>query len=218
MDEIQDRRQRGESTANMTWSRMLAGNRRFAEGQAEHPWQDTETRLGLVNAQSPDAAIFSCSDSRVPPEIIFDLGLGDLYTVRTNGLILDPSVLSSLEFAITELQISLLVVMGHEDCSAVSSVLQTIQRHQGSSQVGSDQSFVQEHKSPLVRQVGSSIMTAKAADLGTRADYESVHIARTIEALVDGSDLIRQSAENGQIMIVGARYLLRNGKVQVLSF
>ena len=81
-----------ESTANSTLSRMLAGNRRFAEGHSEHPWQDMQTRESLIDRQNPDAAVLSCSDSRVPPEIIFDAGLGDLFTIRTAGQIIDDAV------------------------------------------------------------------------------------------------------------------------------
>ena len=75
-----------ESTANATWSRMLQGNRRFAEGKPDHPWQDKETRQTLLDGQNPDAAVLSCSDSRVPPEIIFDQGLGDLFTVGNSSI------------------------------------------------------------------------------------------------------------------------------------
>ena len=71
-----------ESTANATWSRMLQGNRRFAEGKPDHPWQDKETRQTLLDGQNPDAAVLSCSDSRVPPEIIFDQGLGNSSIAR----------------------------------------------------------------------------------------------------------------------------------------
>lgn len=99
-----------ETTANSTWSRMLAGNRRFAEGKAEHPWQDKETRESLIDTQNPDAAVLSCSDSRVPPEIIFDAGLGDMFTVRTAGEMLDQAVLQTLEYAVSSLHVSLLVV------------------------------------------------------------------------------------------------------------
>ena len=66
-----------EPTATSTWSRLLAGNRRFAQGKMTHAWQDRETRESLIDSQRPDAAVLSCSDSRVPPEIIFDAGLGD---------------------------------------------------------------------------------------------------------------------------------------------
>lgn len=109
-----------ESTANSTLSRMLAGNRRFAEGHSEHPWQDMQTRESLIDRQNPDAAVLSCSDSRVPPEIIFDAGLGDLFTIRTVGQIIDDAVLASLEYAVDHLHVSLLMVMGHEGCGAVA--------------------------------------------------------------------------------------------------
>ena len=109
-----------ESTANSTLSRMLAGNRRFAEGHSEHPWQDMQTRESLIDRQNPDAAVLSCSDSRVPPEIIFDAGLGDLFTIRTAGQIIDDAVLASLEYAVDHLHVSLLMVMGHEGCGAVA--------------------------------------------------------------------------------------------------
>lgn len=216
----------GEPRANATWSRMLAGNRRFFEGQAEHPWQDAETRESLIDAQSPDAVVLSCSDSRVPPEIIFDQGLGDLFTVRTAGQTLDPSVLASLEFAITELKVSLLVVMGHEHCGAVTACLRAIEDHR--SETGRtriepgdealDEAFVHDSPSPIVNQVGTSILAAQEAGLETTDEYESVHIARTIEALVDRSEVIRQAVAEGRIMMVGARYSLTSGKVQVLSF
>lgn len=216
----------GEPRANATWSRMLAGNRRFFEGQAEHPWQDAETRESLIDAQSPDAVVLSCSDSRVPPEIIFDQGLGDLFTVRTAGQTLDPSVLASLEFAITELKVSLLVVMGHEHCGAVTACLQAIEDHR--SETGRtriepgdealDETFVHDSPSPIVNQVGTSILAAQEASLETTDEYESVHIARTIEVLVDRSEVIRQAVAEGRIMMVGARYSLTSGKVQVLSF
>lgn len=216
----------GEPRANATWSRMLAGNRRFFEGQAEHPWQDTETRESLIDAQSPDAVVLSCSDSRVPPEIIFDQGLGDLFTVRTVGQTLDPSVLASLEFAITELKVSLLVVMGHEHCGAVTTCLRAIEDHRSGrgrtpiepGDEALDEDFVHDSRSPIVNQVGTSILAAQEAGLETTDEYESVHIARTIEALVDRSEVIRQAVAEGRIMMVGARYSLTSGKVQVLSF
>lgn len=108
-----------ESTANATWSRMLQGNKRFAEGKAEHPWQDKETRNMLTDGQKPDAAVLACADSRVPPEIIFDQGLGDLFTVRTAGQMIDDAVIASLEYAVRKLHVSLLCVLGHGRCGAL---------------------------------------------------------------------------------------------------
>lgn len=115
-----------ESTANATWSRMLQGNRRFAEGKPDHPWQDKETRQTLLDGQNPDAAVLSCSDSRVPPEIIFDQGLGDLFTVRTAGQLIDSAVIASLEYAVKKLHVSLICVLGHEHCGAIEAAEQEL--------------------------------------------------------------------------------------------
>ncbi|OZG68835.1 carbonate dehydratase [Bifidobacterium aquikefiri] len=212
--------QREESTATVTWSRMLAGNRRFAQGEAEHPWQDKETREGLVDGQSPDAAVLSCSDSRVPPEIIFDEGLGDLFTIRTAGEIIDDAVQASLEFAIESLHVSLLVVMGHEHCGAVQSALAALHADEslraGFSEDNDTAELVSD--SIVVRQVGASILAAQAADLTTTDDFERVHIARTIEHLVSSSSIIQSAIASGRVSMVGARYLLTTGKVEVLSF
>ena len=114
-----------ETTANSTWSRMLAGNRRFAEGNAEHPWRDKETRESLIDTQNPDAAVLSCSDSRVPPEIIFDAGLGDMFTVRTAGEMLDQAVLQTLEYAVSSLHVS-------SSCSLTSIAPQSRRRRRNS--------------------------------------------------------------------------------------
>lgn len=115
-----------ESTANATWSRMLQGNRRFAEGKPDHPWQDKETRQTLLDGQNPDAAVLACSDSRVPPEIIFDEGLGDLFTVRTAGQLIDSAVIASLEYAVKKLHVSLICVLGHEHCGAIEAATQEL--------------------------------------------------------------------------------------------
>ena len=209
-----------DTTANSTWSRMLAGNRRFAQNTAEHPWQDQLTRESLIESQNPDVAILSCSDSRVPPEVIFDQGLGDMFTVRTAGQMIDSAVLASLEFAVTELNVSLMVILGHEHCgavaSAVSSVDELASQCQGSDDVlgmtiaGSD--------SIVTRAVGSSVQIARDADLHTNDEYERVHIARTIEYLAHSSGIISDALHEQRLMIVGARYRLTTGLVEVLSF
>ncbi|GAA6122279.1 carbonic anhydrase [Bifidobacterium psychraerophilum] len=193
--------------ATSTWSRMLAGNRRFSQGEAEHPWQDAETREQLIDGQHPFATVLSCSDSRVPPEIVFDQGLGDLFTIRTAGEILDEAVVASLEFSVQALHVNLIVVMGHEHCGAVQSALK-----------GLSLGKAEDSDSIVVRQVGASIQTARESELDSSDDYERVHVARTIENLVERSTVLREAVASGQIMIVGSRYLLTTGKVEVLSF
>ena len=115
-----------EGTASGVWSRMLAGNRRFAEGKPEHPNRGAEAREALVDTHAPEAAILSCSDARVSPDIIFDAGIGDLFTVRTAGQVIDDAVIASLEYAVDVLGVRLLVVLGHQNCGAIKQAMQGI--------------------------------------------------------------------------------------------
>ncbi len=221
-----------ETTANSTWSRMLAGNRRFAEGKAEHPWQDKETRESLIDTQNPDAVVLSCSDSRVPPEIIFDAGLGDMFTVRTAGQLIDPAVLQSLEYAVTGLHVSLLVVLGHQHCAAVQKGAEELEalitKLQDESQGGTPMTreqlmeslddVIMASDSEFLKNAGLSVWQAQMAGLDSSDEYEQVHIARTIEHLVTHSDVIREALAQEKLMIVGARYRLESGLVEVLSF
>ena len=108
-----------EGTASGVWSRMLAGNRRFAEGKLEHPNRSVEAREATIDTHEPEAAILSCSDARVSPDIIFDAGIGDLFTVRTAGQVIDDAVIASLEYAVDVLGVRLLVVLGHQNCGAI---------------------------------------------------------------------------------------------------
>ena len=100
-----------EGTASGVWSRMLAGNRRFAEGRPEHPNRSAEAREALIDTHEPDAAVLCCSDARVSPDIIFDAGIGDLFTVRTAGQVIDNAVIASLDYAVDVLGVRLLVVL-----------------------------------------------------------------------------------------------------------
>ena len=219
----------GETTANSTWSRMLSGNRRFAENKAEHPWQDRQTRESLIDGQNPDAAILSCSDSRVPPEVIFDQGLGDMFTVRTAGQVIDNGVQASLEFAVSALHVSLIVILGHQNCGAVAAAVKAVDEL--TSQYGESGPYttapntddplhqaIKAADSIFVRDVGSSVQAARDVDLSTNEDYERVHIARTIENLVSRSAVISHALHEERLMLVGARYRLTTGTVEVLSF
>ncbi|NMM98883.1 carbonic anhydrase [Bifidobacterium olomucense] len=219
-----------ETTANATWSRMLQGNSRFAEGKAEHPWQDKETRHMLVDGQKPDAAVLSCSDSRVPPEIIFDQGLGDLFTVRTAGQTIDDAVIASLEYAITKLHVSLLCVLGHARCGALETADRQLDEMMRAITNDADDSLtaadaiedldeqIAASDSIVMRQAGMSVWQAREAELECAEDFERVHVARTIETLVERSEVIQQALADERLMMVGARYELESGRVEVLSF
>ncbi|KAA8818998.1 carbonate dehydratase [Bifidobacterium rousetti] len=209
---------------------MLAGNRRFAEGKAEHPWQDAQTRESLIDRQNPDAAVLSCSDSRVPPEIVFDQGLGDLFTVRTAGQVVDDGVLASLEYAVSELGVSLLVVLGHQGCGAVHMAMDGLDAMLHEATADADDSIaaaelmdslderIAESESIIMRSVGMSVWQAREAELEAQDDIERVHVASTIENLVSRSEVIQTALAEDRLMLVGARYQLDTGLVEVLSF
>jgi carbonic anhydrase len=104
--------------------RLLSGNRRHASGREVHPHQDPARREEIVSGQHPFAVILGCSDSRVPPEILFDCGLGDLFVVRTAGHCLDEAASGSIQYAVEHLGVELVVVLGHAFCGAVTAVLE----------------------------------------------------------------------------------------------
>lgn len=102
---------------------LLAGNRRFALGAGTHPHQTLHHRDELLNGQNPAAAVICCSDSRVPPEIIFDCGLGDLFVVRAAAHILDDAAAASLQYAVRHLGVEVILVLGHGDCGAIRGAM-----------------------------------------------------------------------------------------------
>lgn len=219
-----------EGTANGVWSRMLAGNRRFTEGKLEHPNRSVEAREAVIDTHEPDAAVLSCSDARVSPDIIFDAGIGDLFTVRTAGQVIDDAVIASLEYAVDVLGVRLLVVLGHQNCGAVKqackeyeALLHELTADAEDSLMAADSvadldERILNAKSLMLRTVGFSIWQAHESELESTEDFERVHIARTIEQLVEQSEVIQRALAEDRLMITGARYQLDTGKVEVLSF
>ena len=219
-----------EGTANGVWSRMLADNRRFTEGKLEHPNRSAEARKAVIDTHEPDAAVLSCSDARVSPDIIFDAGIGDLFTVRTAGQVIDDAVIASLEYAVDVLGVRLLVVLGHQNCGAIKqackeyeALLHELTADAEDSLMAADSvadldERILNAKSLMLRTVGFSIWQAHESELESTEDFERVHIARTIEQLVEQSEVIQRALAEDRLMITGARYQLDTGKVEVLSF
>jgi len=114
----------GTITAEEAQQRLLDGNVRFVRGEARFPALLRDIRAALADAQRPYATIVGCSDSRVPPELVFDAGLGDLFVVRLAGNVVSPEVLGTLQYAGTHLATPLFVVLGHEGCGAVRAALE----------------------------------------------------------------------------------------------
>ncbi|MBV8827960.1 MAG: carbonic anhydrase [Acidobacteriaceae bacterium] len=110
-------------SADQALTKLMEGNDRYSRDKEQHPDETLARRRELENEQHPFAVILSCSDSRVPPELIFDEGLGDLFVIRVAGNIVDDAVLGSIEYAVEHLHTKLIVVAGHEKCGAVSAAV-----------------------------------------------------------------------------------------------
>lgn len=196
------------SEPGTAWSRMVDGNHRFVEGAPRHPHQDSDRRSSLAAGQEPVAALFGCADSRLAAEIIFDVGLGDLFVVRNAGQVVGDTVIASLEFAVSMLHVPLIVVLGHDSCGAVASAIDSI---------GSDAAPGSAFLGGLIDMIMPSVERAQL-DLETGADLDprtvgQLHIEASVRTLVDRSALIASAVADGKLAVVGANYDLANGRV-----
>lgn len=193
-----------DRTPPAVWEALLAGNERFISFKEDRPHQDAPRRRELRNGQTPAAVVISCSDSRVPVEIIFDVGLGDLFVVRTAGEILDQAVLASIEYATESIGVPLVIVMGHESCGAVAATAAALE---GGALPGGYQRV-------LVEKVAPSILEAKAEGLSSIKEFEEHHVVATVNQLLSRSPEIHQKVETGELGIIGLRYRLSDGRTE----
>ena len=183
--------------------RLLDGNRRFMAGHPVHPHQGADRRAELVGGQKPFAAIFTCSDSRVPPEIIFDCGLGDLFVMRAAGNVLDKLLLGSIEYAAEHLGVGLVMVLGHSHCGAVTAAVE------GSHASGHIKSLTKRIR-PAVEQAAAS-----GGDAIDAAVTANVQLA--VAKLRASEPILAHLIAEGKLLIVGARYELESGEVRLLD-
>ncbi len=183
---------------------LMEGNKRFAEMKPVHPDEDIYRLRSVTKEQHPFAVIVSCSDSRVSPELIFDQGIGDLFTIRTAGNIIGNVGLGSIEYAVEHLQVKLIIVLGHERCGAVDA-------------------FVQGGKTPgHIRDIIDSLkqeMEIKAipyTDPERLDDCVRANVEHGIRQLTTQSAIIREKIHEKELRIVGGRYDLDNLKVELI--
>ena len=186
-------------TPALAWRRLREGNERFVNGESSHPNQDASRRSSLVENQHPFAVIFGCSDSRLAAEIIFDLGLGDAFVVRTAGQVIDDAVLGSLEYSISVLGVPLIVVLGHDSCGAVSATKSAVET--GQMPVG----FMRD----LVERITPSVLTSLRNGETEVNDMVVEHVKQTSQRLVDSSRVISDSIETGRAAVIGLAYSSR---------
>ncbi|MHA7277296.1 carbonic anhydrase [Arthrobacter sp. HLT1-21] len=196
-----------QSTPAQAWQRLREGNLRFVSGESSHPNQDALHRASLVDTQHPFAVIFGCSDSRLAAEIIFDLGLGDVFVVRTAGQVIDDAVLGSLEFSVSVLNVPLIVVLGHDRCGAVSATINALDS--GVMPVG----FLRE----LVERITPSVLTSRRNGVTDLNATVVEHIKQTSKRMVDSSRVIADAVEQGSTAVIGVTYRLQDGTAEIVS-
>jgi len=178
--------------------KLMDGNKRFVEGKLEHPHQNAERRIELLNHQKPFAVVLSCADSRVPPEVIFDQGIGDLFIIRVAGNIVSDEVLGSIEYAVEHLGVKLLVVLGHEKCGAVDAALSKKEFH--------------EHISSLTNAIRPAIKNITNLDEAVRANVKHV-----VWQLKTSKPILEEFVHDGHLKVIGARYDFDDGSVGVVE-
>jgi len=201
-------RRRGGARMTMSPIEALAllrdGNLAFLNDEPIMPPLDRDTRLRLAAGQSPFAAYVSCSDSRVPPELLFGRGLGELFIVRNAGNTLDTSALGSLEFAVSVLGVPLIVVMGHEGCGAVQAAVSVVK----------DQARFRGNIGKMIQPIIPAVLEA---DMSEGTGIESAvrqNVRRVVRELrEDASPLFLHPQATGRLIVVGAYYELGSGKV-----
>ncbi|HET6268773.1 MAG TPA: carbonic anhydrase [Arthrobacter sp.] len=194
-------------TPTLAWRRLREGNDRFVSGESLHPNQDASRRSSLVEHQHPFAVIFGCADSRLAAEIIFDLGLGDAFVVRTAGQVIDDAVLGSLEYSISVLGVPLIVVLGHDSCGAVIATKSAVDT--GQMPVG----FIRD----LVERITPSVLTARRNGQEDVNDMVVEHVKQTSQRLVDSSRVISAAIDSGRAAVIGLSYRLAEGRADLVS-
>jgi carbonic anhydrase len=190
--------------------RLLDGNQRFVEGRLQHPGRTPKDFLALAEGQKPVAVILGCADSRVPPEVVFDQGVGDLFVVRVAGNVAKgagPTVKGSIEFAVAELGARLIVVLGHSQCGAVKAAIEHIE--------ASDQ--LPGAIGPLIDPIRPAVIAAKGKPGDKLSNVIRAHVMQGVKGLETLDPILSKFAKTGELKVVGASYDLSTGKVEVFK-
>jgi carbonic anhydrase len=207
-------------------SRLKEGNGRYTKGNPQHPHESSEERTymatnsyenaslifpdmtkrreELTKSQHPFAAIVGCSDSRVPPEIVFDQGLGDLFVMRVAGNVIDDHSLGSIEYAVDHLVVRLIVVLGHQRCGAVKAAKETI----------AAKTKAPAHIQSLVTAIQPAVEATVKDDLEATVE---ANVKNVTQALRSSVPILKPKVDSGELKVVGAYYSLDTGSVAFLD-
>ena len=175
---------------------LKIGNNNFVNDNLKNEFQDSLRRNEVVNGQNPFAVILTCSDSRVVPELIFDTGLGELFVIRVAGNIANPSSIASIEYAVAHLNVNLIVVLGHQNCGAVTSALS-----------GSD---IGENIDHLFSFIQPAISISESKDAN---DVSHSHAKLTAKKLIEQSNIVASAIGGGALKVIPGYYSLETGQV-----
>jgi len=195
-------------TADQALARLVAGNRRFMRGEARFPTVRKEVLAALAKEQRPYATILGCSDSRVPPELLFDAGFGELFIIRVAGNVISREVMGTLQYAAVHLRTPLFVVLGHEGCGAVQAALATMLHG------------ARERKriAALLRSIIPGLKNVRAGGTAAARLEAAVqaNVRWSMHQLLETPEVRARRAE-GVMRLVGAVYELTTGRVRLLA-
>jgi len=184
-------------------ARLKSGNATFVSNPESALPIDASKRAVLAAAQTPFATVLSCADSRVPPEVIFHAGLGDLFVVRAAGNVTDRAILASIEYGAEHLHIPLVVVMGHESCGAVKAAMETPADHS----LGPNLDY-------LLKAIRPSVAATAASPESTRLRAAILrNVEESVNDIANKSAMLKDAWQKNTVMFVGAYYELSSGRV-----
>jgi carbonic anhydrase len=190
-------------TADAALDRLMKGNKRYVAHKEIHPDNSLARRKELLKGQNPFALILGCADSRVPPELVFDQGLGDLFVIRDAGNVVDDEVLGSIEYAVEHLKTPLIVVLGHDKCGAVTAAVEKAE--------------APGHIRTVVEYIRPSVEES-ANEPGDKVHNCVVANARRIARMIRESEpILKEAVANGKIKVVAANYEIETGRVVLLD-
>lgn len=191
---------RNHKTWQNALERIKSGNANFINDALNNHLQDSLRRSDVVTGQNPFAIILTCSDSRIVPELIFDTGIGELFVIRVAGNVANASSIASIEYAVTHLGVKLIVVLGHQNCGAVTAAL------------------AYSNSGENLNHLLSFIKPAIAHSEGKYVDDVSqVHAKLTAEKLISNSSIISNAIENTMLKVIPAYYSLETGQVDFIE-
>lgn len=199
-----------ESTVNRDELNLLiTGNERFVHHHSVHPHQTIQRIRTLEKGQHPFAVIIGCSDSRVPPELVFDQGFGDLFVVRNAGNIVSDYEIGSVEYAVEHLHTSLVVVLGHTQCGAVGAFIEAKHHHH----------HTEDHIQKIIDYIESEPEEAELndADIDYYAKAINANIVHAVNILKHSEPILAELVKSKKLRIIGALFDIETGEVKIIN-